>query len=34
MLDRLALLVPDWRERSPADLGIALVELLPTSATT
>jgi len=28
MLDRLAALVPDWRERSPADLGIALVELL------
>ena len=28
ILDRLSLLVPDWRERSPADLGIALVELL------
>ena len=28
MLDRLALLVPEWTERSPADLGIALVELL------
>jgi hypothetical protein len=28
MLDRLSLLVPDWRERSPADLGIALVETL------
>ena len=28
MLDRLALLVPDWRERNPADLGVALVELL------
>ncbi len=28
MLDRLSLLVPAWRERSPADLGIALVELL------
>jgi hypothetical protein len=28
MLDRLALLVPAWRERSPADLGVALVELL------
>ena len=28
MLDRLALLVPDWRERSPADLGVTLVELL------
>ena len=28
MLDRLALLAPDWPERNPADLGIALVELL------
>jgi hypothetical protein len=28
MLDRLATLAPDWRERSPADLGIVLVELL------
>ena len=28
ILDRLALLQPDWQERSPADLGIALVELL------
>ena len=28
MLDRLALLMPDWRERNPADLGVALVELL------
>lgn len=28
MLDRLALLVPDWTERSAADLGITLVELL------
>ncbi len=28
MLDRLSVLVPDWRERSPADLGIALVEIL------
>ena len=28
ILDRLALLVPGWTERSPADLGIALVELL------
>lgn len=28
MLDRLAALVPDWRERSAADLGVALVELL------
>jgi hypothetical protein len=28
MLDRMALLMPDWRERHAADLGIALVELL------
>lgn len=28
MLDRMALLMPGWRERSPADLGVALVELL------
>lgn len=28
LLDRLRVLVPEWRERSPADLGIALVELL------
>ena len=28
MLDRMSLLTPQWRERSPADLGIALVELL------
>jgi hypothetical protein len=28
MLDRLAILMPDWKERSPADLGMALVELL------
>jgi hypothetical protein len=28
MLDRMALLTPEWRERNPADLGIALVELL------
>lgn len=27
MLDRLAALVPDWRERHAADLGITLVEL-------
>ena len=32
MLDRLALLVPEWTERSPADLGIALVELLASVA--
>jgi hypothetical protein len=28
MLDRIALLVPDWKERDAADLGVALVELL------
>jgi hypothetical protein len=27
MLDRLATTTPDWRERNPADVGIALVEL-------
>jgi hypothetical protein len=28
MLDRMAVLMPQWQERNPADLGIALVELL------
>ena len=28
MLDRMALLMPEWRERNPADLGVALVETL------
>jgi hypothetical protein len=28
IIDRMTLLAPDWRERNPADLGIALVELL------
>lgn len=28
MLDRMATTAPDWRERNPADFGIALVELL------
>ncbi len=28
LLDRLSVILPDWQERSPADLGIALVELL------
>jgi hypothetical protein len=28
MLDRMALTLPDWRERNPADTGIALVETL------
>jgi len=32
MLDRLALLSPRWRERNPADLGVAIVELLAYAA--
>ncbi len=28
LLDRMSALVPQWQERSPADLGITLVELL------
>ncbi len=32
MLDRLSLLVPEWRERSAADLGVALVEVLAYAA--
>jgi hypothetical protein len=28
ILDRLALVMPDWRERNPADIGITLVEML------
>jgi hypothetical protein len=28
ILDRITQLLPDWRERNPADLGVALVELL------
>ncbi|GAA0289129.1 putative baseplate assembly protein [Rhodovulum strictum] len=28
MLGRMAQIMPDWRERNPADLGIALVEML------
>ncbi len=28
MLDRLSAIAPGWRERNPADLGVALVELL------
>src|SRR5687767_8066995 len=28
MLDRMAATIPDWQERTPADLGVALVELL------
>lgn len=32
MLDRLAVIMPDWQERNPADLGIALVETLAYAA--
>ena len=28
MLDRMSMLLPEWRERNPADLGVALVEVL------
>jgi hypothetical protein len=28
MFDRLSLLLPEWTERNPADVGVALVELL------
>ena len=28
MLDRIAVLSPEWQERNPADVGIALIELL------
>jgi len=28
MLDRMAFLAPEWRERNPADLGVTLVEIL------
>lgn len=34
MLDRLALLTPGWTERSAADLGVTLVELLAFAADT
>ncbi len=32
MLDRLAFTLPDWKERNPADLGVALVEVLAYTA--
>ncbi|MGY1829100.1 putative baseplate assembly protein [Geodermatophilus sp. SYSU D01180] len=32
MLDRMAVTAPGWRERNPADLGVALVELLAYAA--
>ncbi len=28
MLDRLSVLMPDWQESSPADVGIAIIELM------
>lgn len=28
LLDRMALTIPEWKERNPADIGIMLVELL------
>lgn len=32
MLDRMSLLTPNWKERNPADLGVALVEVLAYAA--
>jgi hypothetical protein len=32
MLDRLAIILPDWQERNPADVGIAIVETLAYAA--
>jgi hypothetical protein len=32
MLDRLAVVAPGWQERNPADLGVAVVELLAYAA--
>lgn len=32
MLDRMATLLPDWNERSPADVGVMLTELLAYAA--
>lgn len=32
MLERMARFVPSWRERSPADIGVSIVELLAYSA--
>lgn len=32
MLDRMSLTMPAWRERSPADLGVTLVEMLAYTA--
>jgi len=32
MLDRLSVTVPEWKERNPADVGVALVEVLAYAA--
>ncbi len=32
MLDRMSATMPDWRERNPADIGVALVEVLADAA--
>ena len=32
MLDRMALVLPDWAERNPVDLGVAIVEVLAYAA--
>lgn len=32
MLDRLAVILPDWKERNPADVGVAVVETLAYAA--
>jgi len=32
MLDRLSVVMPDWQERNPADVGIVLVELMAYAA--
>lgn len=32
MLDRLSVIMPDWTERNPADVGVALVEVLAYAA--
>lgn len=32
MLDRLSVIMPDWKERSPSDIGVAAVEVLAYAA--
>ncbi len=32
MLDRLSVILPDWRERNPADMGVAMVEVMAYAA--